>query len=718
MLEAHDLTMSELHDSLKYLGPTPWSGIPTSGQELENYLADLFSHAQVVIDSVPLPAPDDAPLPPKAQPHGQATKASEVTLSSERSAPPPFGHEKYQKDWGKPMKMKAQENPLGLSVYKMSGKDSRGSWFARRSVHEGIGFEKFKRSLQMEFEKSLAETGPPGTGNVRGIGGEERVETIKGERGTVEVFRLSAQFPGPTAARDFVTMLTTSDRAMQIDKSKVKGSSDKAPRHYMIISKPCDHPETQPRSGFVRGFYESIEFIREVPRKLKSSQSALEIDDKHGHQHKGHLLNRSNMSDTELHEGRKRASTVGVPHASSHPDPTDPEDNPVEWMMITRSDPGGGIPRFLVERGTPGSICSDAVKFVDWCCQNDEEPVSSPSAQRPMSNRRESHQSWRSRSLVGIEGHLEDQNTTPVPEVQTNTEAHQVPEVQKVPEQYQVAEQQAGIESQTTGAGSGLFGTAAATLQQYTPQVILDRLPGGGASDETVEQQSAPVEPVSTNRAVTVPAEGTTLPLHDREETRSIRSATSFASAEDHWSSEPEEEGASVSSDNSLIRKNLGSKEATQHDAELKRLDLRKEALHTKFAETQSKYEQTRARENEQVQGESTKSKEKHEREMRKHEEKYQKELAKVERKREKETKKIEAKMKKHADKDEKTRLTRERDEAREELELIKKEAESLRHIVADLQKENTALVIKLGRAGMGPHSDTDVTSNRAGTAV
>lgn len=34
--------------------------------------------------------------------------------------------------------------------------------------------------------------------------------------------------------------------------------------------------------------------------------------------------------------------------------------------MITRSDPGGSVPRWMVERGTPGGIIKDAEKFLDW----------------------------------------------------------------------------------------------------------------------------------------------------------------------------------------------------------------------------------------------------------------------------------------------------------------------------------------------------------------
>lgn len=46
------------------------------------------------------------------------------------------------------------------------------------------------------------------------------------------------------------------------------------------------------------------------------------------------------------------------------------EQNSVEWIMITRSDPGGSVPRWMVERGTPGGIIKDAERFLDWAAGN------------------------------------------------------------------------------------------------------------------------------------------------------------------------------------------------------------------------------------------------------------------------------------------------------------------------------------------------------------
>ena len=132
----------------------------------------------------------------------------------------------------------------------------------------------------------------------------------------VAVYQLSAQFPGPTSPREFITLLITSDTCLT-EASKVANS---IPRHFMVVSIPVSHPDAPQRTGMVRGFYESIEMIREIP----------------------------------LEGG-------------------DAETNPVEWIMITRSDPGGGIPRFMVERNVPSSIVQDAVKFLNWACAKDDE---------------------------------------------------------------------------------------------------------------------------------------------------------------------------------------------------------------------------------------------------------------------------------------------------------------------------------------------------------
>ena len=71
---------------------------------------------------------------------------------------------------------------MGIAVYKLGGKDGKGAWFARRSVHEGMGFSRWKAGMQKEFPESMKVQGGPGSGSIRGIGGEKRVESreVKG----------------------------------------------------------------------------------------------------------------------------------------------------------------------------------------------------------------------------------------------------------------------------------------------------------------------------------------------------------------------------------------------------------------------------------------------------------------------------------------------------------------------------------------------------------
>ena len=198
--------MAALHTALASLSPTPFSTVPTSashegkedekeeaeeveggeGKEAKAYLKQAFLSACTVIDSVPLPSPTELTLPPprlrSSTTTSNASNASEISASSARGDPLDPSNVSLQKEWGKPIKLSAKDNPLGMSVYKTNGKDGRGAWFARRSVHEGLGFRRWKLGLQQEFPESLACQGGPGDGNIRGIGGERRVESreVKG----------------------------------------------------------------------------------------------------------------------------------------------------------------------------------------------------------------------------------------------------------------------------------------------------------------------------------------------------------------------------------------------------------------------------------------------------------------------------------------------------------------------------------------------------------
>lgn len=164
--------MAALHEALKTLGPLEYAEAPADN--LKPFLQKAFSAGQLIVDSVPIPAPTDS-SPPRSRASSTASSASEIVLSQARSAPPASNVEALQKEW-KPVKVGASVNPLGMSVYKCGGKDGKGAWFARRSVHEGLGFSKWKKALEREFPETMKVQGGPGEGNIRGIGGERRVE--------------------------------------------------------------------------------------------------------------------------------------------------------------------------------------------------------------------------------------------------------------------------------------------------------------------------------------------------------------------------------------------------------------------------------------------------------------------------------------------------------------------------------------------------------------
>ncbi len=169
--------MSKLHDALSSLRPLDFDNVPLD--ELDSFLRDAFLQAEVVANSVPPPPGGNEFISSsvsRSDVNG-ASKASEITSSAVRPPPPDPSHAALQQSWGKPLKLSQKENPLGISVYKMAGHDRYGAWFARRSVHEGLGFAKWKRAMQMEFLESLKVQGGPGEGSIRGIGSDKCLES-------------------------------------------------------------------------------------------------------------------------------------------------------------------------------------------------------------------------------------------------------------------------------------------------------------------------------------------------------------------------------------------------------------------------------------------------------------------------------------------------------------------------------------------------------------
>jgi len=163
---------SELQEALPSLSSIAYESLPSN---LGEYLQDVLHHAETIINSIPAPPTSSNPSPLPAT--ANLAKTPEETICR------PYAdneidvrHTATQAAWGKPVKINAKENPLGIAVFKMSGHDKNGAWFARRSVHLGLGFTKWKSMMQREFGDEVAETGGPGAGAVRGITADRRIE--------------------------------------------------------------------------------------------------------------------------------------------------------------------------------------------------------------------------------------------------------------------------------------------------------------------------------------------------------------------------------------------------------------------------------------------------------------------------------------------------------------------------------------------------------------
>ncbi|KAF2029317.1 hypothetical protein EK21DRAFT_67901 [Setomelanomma holmii] len=574
--------MSELHDALACLRPKEFSDFPTDS--LNTYLQDVLSKAELIANSVP-PPPNGTPYESSKRTRTNplpAINGADLTISEARRPPPTKAHEDLQKSWGKPVKLAAKETATGMSVFKMAGHDRHGAWFARTGVHEGLGFAKWKRAMLREFPESLEVQGGPGEGNIRGIGGDQRLEDITVDGvGKLEVYLLSAQFPGPTSPREFITLLITSDNCL----TKASKVGNTMPRHFMVVSIPVNHPDAPPRTGMVRGYYESIEMIREIP------------------------LAGAGADEAEL--------------------------NPVEWVMVTRSDPGGGIPRFMVERNVPSSIVQDAVKFLDWACAKDEEelvkPVKEGGTPEPTI-----HEPERRFSMVesngigaGVGTSIVDRPSGSIRQISQRAE-------------------------ESSEASTGLFGQLKDTV---------------GASSSTTSSEADSF--ASAEQFTTAP---NGLPIDGSTPTPSTLSP---------------EEPPLVPVDGSHARK-------------MAEIEERKKQLKEKLDQTREKQEKDLANDSQKTQKELEKAAEKHTKERKKQEDRFEKEIRKLEERREKETKKLLSKQQKEADKNQLLKAQRERDEHKQRAEILEAENKLLNEQIGELQRENTALVARLGKTEVG----------------
>ncbi|KAL9094616.1 MAG: hypothetical protein Q9165_003175 [Trypethelium subeluteriae] len=691
--------MSQLQSALSTLGPINFDDIPLS--DLNAFMSNAFTQAETIANSVPPPPGGDDFLhsKPSTSRVNSAHNAATMTVSSARPPPPQPSHVELQKGWGKPMKVNPKENPLGISLYKMAGHDRHGAWFARSSVHEGLGFDKWRTAMKREFLESMAVEGGPGAGCVRGIGVDQRLDKKEVEGlGALEVFQLSAQFPGPVAPREFITLLLTSENCLteasapHVDSPKAPKS---IPRHLMVVSKPCQHPDAPEREGYVRGQYESIELIREIP--LVPSKAASTTD----------LLNRASSPTRQ----RDRGHTIGFaesrgPEAKGERLDLDEEDeeaelNPVQWIMVTRSDPGGGIPRFMVERGTPSSIISDASKFLNWACSKDFT-TDSEAAER------ETPGAASQSNVEGEETEALDQEQVEVNGHLSGLESSSRRGSTTMTGQY---DERTGADGHhhASGQDQGLMSQISDVVRSYAPQFVQGegtnltpptpnarRRSSSSSSSSTSTsslQSFADAEPFQTAQERPPPYDDDDDDDDDDEDHR--KHGKKFSTSNLSFDS-----SASTETPLSPAARPTGPNRAAtfQHDRELSKLEDKRRALDEKLSRQHAKEDARRARDSEKTEAGAAKARERHDREVRKYEEKHQKEMRKLEEKREKEDKKREERRRKAEEKDAAQRVKQERDGFRERVGYLEREVEVLRSQVGELQRENTALVVRLGK--------------------
>lgn len=533
--------MASLHDALHSLKPTTWDSVPKAPDELREYVRDLFKNSRLVAESLPDPPPyEETNTVPD-------TNSLHVVPSPARVAETDPDILPLQKQWGKPIKMGGpKDNPLGVHVWKVSADDGGGSWFGRRSVHEGMSFTRWQEKMSSEYDETLKvnrkkiEKGQTPDSSIRGIGAEEKVETVevKDEDGSIMaqmmVYHVSAQFPKPTAPRDFVALIVTSDSGLRIGGTKQPG------RSWMMVSKPCDHPDVPAKQGYTRGEYESVELIREIPRKGRSG---------------------TNSSSGSISGATKGGSSDTNGQSGSEAQGYDEESNPVEWIMITRSDPGGSIPRWMVDKGTPRSVGADAAKFVDWAIQ-EEKPK-------------------------GQEGPPQDASKdADVPSSNPGTSTNDA-DCDEDDEEDQL---DSDLESDLTdsevihhGLIASVAGLINSSLERYAPQAVYDYIPHGQRPPRSIPTDKSTIK--SSKSSGTMDYEDAhSIPEKDHDETSlaSARSAAATPIVEEviHNNVTPAE----------LMEKNKNGK-LTSHEKDLAKLALRKRGIESKLDKVRSELE-------------------------------------------------------------------------------------------------------------------------------
>ncbi|KAK0732875.1 hypothetical protein B0T21DRAFT_335307 [Apiosordaria backusii] len=691
------------HEPFKSLSPLSWTNDLSSGTDeevLSKTITDTFSNAQILIDSLPVspPHPVPQPPPPRAQTDSAACAIDLNQLTT------PHGHspetkdtiEKLRKEW-KEVKTNPRDNPHGITVYKLSAKDGKGAWFGRYSLHHGQDFDKWEGALRREFTETLErcerEGKEPGCGNIRGIGAERVVERreIGGDLWRV----ISARFGGPTTARDFIALHITPPARKEADGEKKKKKGVRQPRQFMLVSRPVEHPDCPPRSGFIRGVYESVEVIREVPvvkplRRTRSSGDWGEHDGKGGldlHADGGS----SNVQKEAMIRSAKKAIEDGQDSEEEDVEMA------IEWLMVTRSDPGGSVPRFMVEKGTPGGIINDAGQFLKWFASLhavDEKEMVNGNHEVDGQEGVNKVDGERKEDKV-VNGSVDDSTASKDHDRgNQNGELHDHKQGEVTPPSGFY-----GMIASALGAAGSAVASRVATLAGSTIATDDDSLNDDDDESDTSSELSfaSASEGDSRRRQENDDDDAVTTELEKNDSNIDAASTLSSVSPSSLHSNE---DGSVTQTSHSA---SLSSHQA-QHEKELKKLQDRMRKAQAKLERSHQRRHHNHHKEQDEAKEEAAlqRLKEKHEREIAKQQEKYEREVRRLAEKRAQEERKKEEKRRKAQEREERANMAMELERTRAERDVAMKQIEILKGQVGELQRENTMLVAKLGKLGVG----------------
>lgn len=351
-----------------------------------------------------------------------------------------------------------------------------------------------------------------------------------------------------------------------------------------------------------------------------------------------------------------------------------PEQNPVEWIMITRSDPGGSVPRWMVERGTPGGIIKDAEKFLEWAAKKHELDEEYPDEveneyEETMEGARVGDSlSMKEGRVPGQEMHKESKKVV----VDTSTETEESLEKSAIT-----------ASQENPGLISSALSTVSAGVSMLAPSVITSTSSAapspvnGTTSTTSIPSPQNDETPTTTvpNYAETVPTGTDADPDDDDDDDEA--SIASFATAR---SNDPD----NFSLVSGISSSTTPTTHASTHEEKaLVRLLREKAKLTEKLERQRSRERKKRSKDDEREQ----KLLEKHMREVEKREARYNKEIEKAKKREEKKVAK-------------QTKEQRELEELKKVVEGLTKENLRLREKVEELEGREKRGVEKEGRVG------------------